>query len=81
MKEKIKSYLTKNFLFEFNEDVTEQDDLIKLGLIDSVGYVQLVSFLKKEFGIAFTQEDMLGHVLVSVRSMVEFVEKQVAPVK
>ncbi|MCF5429727.1 acyl carrier protein, partial [Pseudomonas syringae] len=39
MKEKIKSYLTQNFLFEFDEDITEQDDLIKLGLIDSVGYI------------------------------------------
>ncbi|MBI6781078.1 acyl carrier protein [Pseudomonas syringae] len=76
MKEKIKSYLTQNFLFEFDEDVTEQDDLIKLGLIDSVGYIQLISFLKKEFGIVFTQEDMMGNVLVSIQNMVEFVEKR-----
>ncbi|MBI6707497.1 acyl carrier protein [Pseudomonas syringae pv. aptata] len=76
MKEKIKSYLTQNFLFEFDEDITEQDDLIKLGLIDSVGYIQLISFLKKEFGIVFTQEDMMGNVLVSIQNMVEFVEKQ-----
>ncbi|MBI6665846.1 acyl carrier protein [Pseudomonas syringae] len=76
MKEKIKSYLTQNFLFEFDEDITEQDDLIKLGLIDSVGYIQLISFLKKEFGIVFTQEDMMGNVLVSVQNMVEFVEKR-----
>ncbi|OBS40546.1 acyl carrier protein [Pseudomonas syringae] len=76
MKEKIKSYLTQNFLFEFDEDITEQDDLIKLGLIDSVGYIQLISFLKKEFGIVFTQEDMMGNVLVSIQNMVEFVEKR-----
>lgn len=81
MKEKIKLYLTQHFLFEFNEDVTEQDDLIKLGLIDSVGYVELISFLKKEFGIAFTQEEMLGNVLVSIQNIVEFVEKQAAPVR
>ncbi|AKF49755.1 acyl carrier protein [Pseudomonas syringae] len=76
MKEKIKSYLTQNFLFEFDEDITEQDDLIKLGLIDSVGYIQLISFLKREFGIVFTQEDMMGNVLVSIQNMVEFVEKR-----
>ncbi|EGH41898.1 acyl carrier protein [Pseudomonas syringae] len=76
MKEKIKSYLTQNFLFEFDEDITEQDDLIKLGLIDSVGYIKLISFLKKEFGIVFTQEDMMGNVLVSIQNMVEFVEKR-----
>ncbi|KPY60947.1 acyl carrier protein [Pseudomonas syringae] len=76
MKEKIKSYLTQNFLFEFDEDITEQDDLIKLGLIDSVGYIQLISFLKKEFGVVFTQEDMMGNVLVSIQNMVEFVEKR-----
>ncbi|WP_346399526.1 acyl carrier protein [Pseudomonas syringae] len=76
MKEKIKSYLTQNFLFEFDEDITEQDDLIKLGLIDSVGYIQLISFLKKEFGIVFTKEDMMGNVLVSIQNMVEFVEKR-----
>ncbi|MBI6759974.1 acyl carrier protein, partial [Pseudomonas syringae] len=70
------SYLTQNFLFEFDEDITEQDDLIKLGLIDSVGYIQLISFLKKEFGIVFTQEDMMGNVLVSIQNMVEFVEKR-----
>ncbi|MBI6785646.1 acyl carrier protein, partial [Pseudomonas syringae] len=62
--------------FEFDEDITEQDDLIKLGLIDSVGYIQLISFLKKEFGIVFTQEDMMGNVLVSIQNMVEFVEER-----
>jgi acyl carrier protein len=81
MKEKIKSYLTQNFLFEFDEDITEQDDLIKLGLIDSVGYIQLVSFLKKEFGIVFTQEDMMGNVLVSIQNMVEFVEKRATAIR
>jgi len=81
MKEKIKYYLTQNFLFEFDENVTEQDDLIKLGLIDSVGYVQLISFLKKEFGIVFTQEDMLGNILVSIQNMVEFVEERAVTIR
>ncbi|MBI6765868.1 acyl carrier protein, partial [Pseudomonas syringae] len=53
-----------------------QDDLIKLGLIESVGYIQLISFLKKDFGIVFTQEDMMGNVLVSIQNMVEFVEER-----
>lgn len=76
MKDIIEEYLTENFLFEFDDEITEHDDLFKLGLIDSIGYIELVNFLKKNFDIEFTEEDMLNNVLVSLNTMVAFVEER-----
>ena len=45
--------------------------------MDSFGYVQLVDFLQDTFGIAFSDDDILTNVLVSLARMTEAVEAQV----
>ncbi len=47
------------------------DDLFKLGIIDSFGYVQLIRFLEDEFQFQFSEEEMLSNLLVSFESIVE----------
>jgi D-alanine--poly(phosphoribitol) ligase subunit 2 len=77
MKEKIKQFLQETFLFEFNNNITEDSDLFKMGIMDSFGYIQLVKFIEKEFQIKFSEEEMLSNVLVSLSNIDEFVSKKV----
>jgi D-alanine--poly(phosphoribitol) ligase subunit 2 len=58
---------------EFGAEVTPQDDLFKVGVIDSFGYIQLMKFLEDEFGLKIGDEDILANVLVSLEAIDGFV--------
>ena len=76
MKEQIQQFIEKKFLFKFENDVTEKSNLFQLGTIDSFGYIQLVSYLEKEFNIKFTEKELLSNALVSLSNIVECVSKK-----
>ena len=76
MQDRIEVYLTEQFLFEFGEELNADSDLFKAGIIDSMGYIQLIKFLESEFSIRLTEEELLSNVLVSVNGMVEFVQSK-----
>ena len=56
----IKAYLENNFLFEFGDDVDSDTNLFEAGLIDSFGFVELITFLEGEFKVKFEKHEMLG---------------------
>lgn len=78
MEERVKSYLESNFLFTFGDETAGDTDLFKAGIMDSFGYVQLIDFLKREFHIDFTDEEILTNILVSLDSIVAFVRTKQA---
>ena len=71
---KVKHFLTDTFLFDFDDQITHDSDLFKLGIIDSLGYIKLIRYLEKEFHIEFSEEDFMSNVLVSFDSIVAYVE-------
>ncbi|WP_437624446.1 phosphopantetheine-binding protein [Sorangium sp. So ce1151] len=62
------------FLFTFNEEINESTDLFKAGIVDSFGYVQLITFLQKNFQITFSNNELLSNVLTSLSAIVATVE-------
>ncbi|MEM7129849.1 MAG: acyl carrier protein [Chloroflexota bacterium] len=75
VEEKIKEYMTQQFLFEFDEiSVTSETNLFSSGYIDSFGFVELITFLETEFEITFTDEELLSNSLNSLDSIVTQVE-------
>jgi acyl carrier protein len=76
---KIRGFLEETFLFEFRADVTVHSNLFAEGVIDSFGYVQLIEFLKSEFGLTLSDEELISNVLVSCADMTEFVLRKTNP--
>jgi D-alanine--poly(phosphoribitol) ligase subunit 2 len=75
---KIRGFLEETFLFEFGKDVTVHSNLFAEGIIDSFGYVQLINFLKCEFGLTLSDDELISNVLVSSADMTEFVLRKVS---
>ncbi|WP_222598231.1 acyl carrier protein [Lentzea tibetensis] len=69
----LKSYLENEALFRFDDEITEDTDLFKAGVLDSFGYVSLMNHVRERHGVELG-EDLLDSVLVSLRGIVEFVE-------
>jgi D-alanine--poly(phosphoribitol) ligase subunit 2 len=64
--DKIRAFIEEQFLVEFDDDLPEDTNLFKEGVMDSFGYIQLCRFLEREFAITFTEAEMTGNVLVSL---------------
>ena len=72
--ERIKGFLAKQFPATKKTGIDES--LLKTGLIDSLGILDVVAFLEKEFAIAITDEELLPENFESIRSIANFVQQK-----
>jgi acyl carrier protein len=62
------------------EAVAPEDDLIRRGIVDSLGVQELVAFCEARFGIAVESADLLPENFASVERLAAFVDhKRAAP--
>jgi acyl carrier protein len=52
------------------------DDLIKRGVVDSLGVMQLVEFCESHYGIAVTDADLIPANFQTVRRLADYVERK-----
>ena len=64
--QKIRDFMCSNFMFEFDEEITDSSNLFKAGVIDSFGYIQLISFIQDTFSVSYSDEELLTNILVSL---------------
>ncbi|UJF34785.1 acyl carrier protein [Paenibacillus hexagrammi] len=74
--QKVKSFLEERFLVNFGEDITEDTDLFKAGIIESKGYMGIITFLQDDLHIEMSDEDLFMNVFASLSNIVDFVEKK-----
>lgn len=74
--DRITRYIEEQFLIEFGTDVTPQSDLFKDGIIDSFGYIQLMSFLEEEFSLDIQSEEFLLDVPATLEAIDKFVAEK-----
>jgi acyl carrier protein len=78
MLQKLTDYLEESFMFEFSDEITQESDLFKAGIIDSYGYIKLIKYLQTEFGVTFSEEEILDNIFVSLQSLAECLERKLA---
>ena len=71
---KIKTFLAQQF--PMTKNVSNDEPLLKNGLIDSLGILDLVTFVETEFGIAVSDEDLLPENFGSIHSLTNFVHNK-----
>jgi acyl carrier protein len=74
----ITDYLSNKFAVNLGDSINDQTDLFQEGLIDSFGFVELVSFLEKTFEIRFEDRELTFDSLNTVSNIVSSVEKKKA---
>ena len=71
---RIKLFLVQQF--PATKNVGNTAPLLNNGLIDSLGILEVVAFLEKEFGINITDEDLLPENFGSVQNLSNFVQQK-----
>jgi acyl carrier protein len=69
--ERIKNFLVQQF--PTTKNVRNEDLLLKNGLIDSLGILDVVTFLEKEFDIIVSDEELLPENFESIHCLSNFV--------
>lgn len=71
MEEKIKNYIV-NVSKEKGININHDTDLFSTGVLDSLGFIMLLTFLQDEFGIEFTEESMQADNFFCIDSIIQF---------
>jgi acyl carrier protein len=72
---RIKTFLAQQF--PATKNVGVEDPLLKNGLIDSLGILEVVTFVENEFGITIVDEELSPDNFESVRSLSAFVRQKI----
>lgn len=73
----VQEYLASTFLVAFGENGLEaSSNLFDLGVIDSYGLVQTVSFIEERFGLKLTDDELLSPDMSSLDGMVTLIRRK-----
>jgi len=73
VKTKIKGFIFERFPQAKTKDIDEGEQLLVSGILDSLGVLDVVSFIEDEFETAIDDEDLTPENFQSIHSITEFV--------
>ena len=75
----VRNYILENYLFTDDESALANDDsLLKKGIVDSTGILEIILFLQEQFDIKVEDTEMVPDNLDSVNNIVRFVDRKQA---
>ena len=78
-KEKIRTFILKNYLFTDDPTVlTDDESFLKKGIIDSTGVLEVLEFLRVEFGVRVEDDEMIPDNLDSINRLTDFTARKLA---
>lgn len=77
MEEKILSYIHEQLLdVDMDEDLDSETDLLGSGILDSLGMVQLIAFVEKEFDVNVEPEDMVIENFMDINCICNYISSK-----
>ena len=70
--EQLRQFIRDSFLVD---DFSDEESFLASGIIDSLGIVQLVSFVEAEFGVKVPDTDLVPANFDSVAKLAAYVER------
>lgn len=72
--EKVRGFLLDNYLFGYGEDeLSNESSFLELGILDSTGIIELVTFIEREFKIEVLDCEILPENLDSIDCISHYV--------
>ena len=73
LQQKIQRFILENYLFTDDPAALSPDEsLLKQGIVDSTGMMQIIAFIEEELGVPVADEEMIPENLESVNKIVRF---------
>lgn len=81
IRQELRQFVVDNFLLG-QDDVALTDDMsfLDLGIVDSTGVLELVSFLERQYALKLDDEDLVPENLDSIDNLAAFLERKLQSV-
>ena len=76
IREQLTSFIVKNFPLARKRNIGIDDSLLGDGIVDSLGVLDIVGYLEKEFGIAVGDDDLSPENFKTIGCLTAFVERK-----
>ncbi len=77
---RIRYFVLKQFPLAGQRDIADTDSLLENGIVDSMGILEIVGFIEREFEIELSDEDLLADTFESVETLSRFVAQRLETV-
>ncbi len=79
VKEQIKQYIAENFLFSSNGfDMDDDESFLEAGVVDSLGVVELVTFVEETYNFEVPDDDIVPDNFDSVDNLAAYISRRTA---
>jgi acyl carrier protein len=69
----LRQFIRENFLFGQDLALADHDSLLELGIVDSTGVLELVTFIEDSYRITIEDEELVPDNLDSIENLVRFI--------
>lgn len=74
--DRVHEFILQKFPLARRRSLRENDNLLESGVIDSLGVLEIVTFLNEEFSLAIEDDDLTPENFQSIQSIAAFVEQR-----
>ena len=75
--DRLRTFLYKQFPLAEQRRIADGDPLLDSGVVDSLGILEIVTFLEEEFEVAITDEELLPENFGSIEALTRFIEGKI----
>jgi acyl carrier protein len=72
----VRAFVVSNFLLGKGDTLTDDASFLELGIVDSTGMLELVSYLEKSFEIKITDDELIPDNLDSISKIVDYLSRK-----
>ena len=76
---KLREFIVQQFPAAASKEIGPHDSLIKHGIIDSLGVLEIVTFVEQQFAIVLSDDEMVSEHFESIASLAEFIQSKRVP--
>ena len=76
--ELVRKFIVQKFPLARRRNISDTDNLLETGVIDSLGVLEIVTFLREEFSLEVEDDELTPENFQSIRSIAGFVRQRIS---
>ena len=76
IKKTLKDFIRKNYLKKENAELSDTDSFLEDGIIDSIGVIELASFIQEKYGIKIAVPEIMPENFDTLNNLEKYITKK-----
>ena len=77
----VQQFIRKNFIFDDKMQFGDDQSLLRTGIVDSTGILELIAFLEVTFNVKFADNELVADNFDSLNKIISFMTKKLSRAK